>query len=164
MSGGDQRDTEDRWLTTGEMARLSQTTLRTVRFYESEGLISSRVRADGTHRKFPHAELGKLQLISDLRDAGLSLQEIKDLIALKAGCPTAARAAGDMSANLCARAEELERRIATLQRVRSELGSFLQMLQICKTCTHPTFPQSCGSCEVTAQPGCERATHLLWKN
>jgi len=162
--GGSGKGALQRWLTTGEMARLSGTTLRTVRFYEAEGLITSRVREDGSHRQFPERELAKLQLISDLRDAGLSLQEIKDLIALKAGCPTAAAAADGMTANLCARAAELEQRIGTLQRVHAELSSFLEMLRSCKACTHPKFPATCGECEVTEQPGAERANELLWKN
>lgn len=163
-TGGSGKGALQRWLTTGEMARLSGTTLRTVRFYESEGLITSRVREDGSHRKFPERELAKLQLISDLRDAGLSLQEIKELIALKAGCPNAAKAADDMTANLCERADELQRRICTLQRVHAELSSFLQMLRVCRTCTHPEFPKRCGECEVPQQPGAERANELLWKN
>ena len=98
--GGRGKD-DSEWLTTGEMARLSGTTLRTVRFYEAEGLIVSRAREDGDHRKFPPSELKKLQIISDLRDAGLSLQEIKELIALKGRCPTAQQAAGNMSAAIC---------------------------------------------------------------
>jgi DNA-binding transcriptional MerR regulator len=163
-TGGSEKGALQRWLTTGEMARLSGTTLRTVRFYEAEGLISSRVREDGSHRKFPERELAKLRLISDLRDAGLSLQEIKDLMALKAGCPNAAAAADDMTANLCERAAELQHRIGTLQRVHAELSSFLEMLRVCRTCTHPKFPARCGECEVTEQPGAERANELLWKN
>jgi DNA-binding transcriptional MerR regulator len=163
-TGGSGKGALQRWLSTGEMARLSGTTLRTVRFYEAEGLITSRTREDGTHRKFPERELHKLQLISDLREAGLSLQEIKDLIALKAGCPNAARAASEMTANLCERATGIARRIEALQRVHTELSSFLEMLRVCKGCTHPQFPAGCGECEVTAQPGAERANELFWKN
>ena len=157
-------DPAEQWLTTGEMARLSQTTLRTVRFYESEGLIASKAREDGTYRKFPPSELKKLQIISDLREAGLSLQEIKDLIALKGSCANAEQAAGRMSAALCAQVGEVERRIATLQRVRDELRSMLGMLRVCQQCTHPAFPSRCRDCEMVAQPGVERTTQLLWKN
>src|SRR5688572_32402073 len=104
--GGAKDRPPERWLTTGEMARLSQTTLRTVRFYEAEGLISSCSREDGSHRKFAPSELKKLQIISDLREAGLSLQEIKALVALKGGCKNAAQAAGTLSSTLCAQVEE----------------------------------------------------------
>lgn len=39
-------------LTTGEMARQSSNTLRTVRFYEEEGILRPVRRTDGGHRLF----------------------------------------------------------------------------------------------------------------
>jgi DNA-binding transcriptional MerR regulator len=154
----------EEWLTTGEMARLGETTLRTVRFYEAEGLIVAESREDGTHRKFPPSELKKLQIISDLRDAGLSILEIKQLMALKRGCATAQQAAAEMKSSLCERVAELDRRINALHRVRAELGSTLDMLEVCAACTHPEFPKRCVGCEMVARPGVERTTQLLWKN
>ena len=71
---------KDGFLTTGDMARLSSNTLRTVRFYEEAGLLSPVQRTDGGHRLFPQSELRKLQLVSDLRAAGFSLEEIREMI------------------------------------------------------------------------------------
>jgi DNA-binding transcriptional MerR regulator len=146
------------------MARLSQTTLRTVRFYEAEGLIASRAREDGSHRKFPSEELKKLQIISDLREAGLSLQEIKDLMVLKGGYSNPKQAACRMSSALSAQLAEIDRRVATLGRVRAELVSMVGMLRVCQECTHPDFPARCAGCEVVERPGVARAAQLLWKN
>src|SRR5512135_1014731 len=56
----------DRWYTTGEMARLSDNTLRTVRFYEEAGIIRPVGRTEGGHRLFERAELDRLLLVSDL--------------------------------------------------------------------------------------------------
>ena len=162
--GGRTKACGEAWLTTGEMARLSQTTLRTVRFYEAEGLITSELREDGTHRKFGPSELKKLQIIADLRDAGMSLQEIKALMAVKGSGPDAERAACSLSGALSAQVQELDRRIATLQRVRSELSSMVEMLKECSVCTNPTFPEGCRTCDRTTRPETERATRLLWKN
>jgi MerR family transcriptional regulator, Zn(II)-responsive regulator of zntA len=162
--GGIRKNGADGWLTTGEMARLSQTTLRTVRFYEAEGLITSRERDGGSHRKFPPNELRKLQIIADLREVGLSLQEIKDLMALKSGCPTAEQAACKMSAALDAQIQELERRSDTLQRVRRELLSLVGVLRVCQECEHPEFPTRCRDCDLVGEPEAARATQLLWKN
>ena len=138
------------WLTTGEMARMSRTTLRTVRFYEAEGLIVSRAREDGSHRKFPPSELKKLQIISDLREAGLSLQEIKTLIALKGRCSDRrARPPGRCPRRFASQVRELERRIETLQRVRDELAAMVEMLRrVPAAATHPDFPTRCRDCEL----------------
>lgn len=152
------------WLTTGDMARHSQTTLRTVRFYEAEGLIVSQARERGNHRRFPLSELFKLQAIVDLREAGLSLQDIKDLIGLKGQNPTAASASCELTTSLSSRIDELERRVTTLKRVRDELAATLRDIDPCRDCTIPGFPTSCFGCDRMLEPNLSRATHLLWKN
>lgn len=152
------------WLTTGEMARRSGTTLRTVRFYEAEGLITSMARADGSHRRFPVEEFHKLQIISSLRDSGLSLQRIKELIALKGSCGTPKSAACDVTAALCAELDEIARRIETLQRVRTDLLATVATLKPCHDCTDPRFPKHCHECDVVNHADCSRSTQLLWKN
>jgi DNA-binding transcriptional MerR regulator len=135
-----------------------------VRFYEAEGLIRSELREDGTHRKFAASELQKLQIIADLRESGLSLQEIKDLMALKRGQGGAEDAACAMSSALCAQVQDLDRRVATLNRVRGELASMINMLEECRVCTSPTFPAACATCDRAKQPDAERATQLFWKH
>jgi DNA-binding transcriptional MerR regulator len=162
-SAADCVDPEDS-LSTGDMARLSKTTLRTVRFYEQEGLIASQARDGGCHRKFSQAELKKLTIIADLREAGFSLHDIKTLIGLKNRCPTASTAACQMSDALNQRIAELKERIETLERVRSEFNSTLATLQRCAQCAEPDFPKRCAGCSVTNQPETSRATELLWKN
>jgi hypothetical protein len=92
------------------------------------------------------------------------LQEIKALIALKGNCKTARQAAGEMSSTLCDQVRELERRIATLQRVRDELSSMVEMLRVCQGCTHPDFPSRCRGCDQIDDAPADRATQLLWKN
>jgi len=153
-------------LTTGEMARLSNTTLRTVRFYEAEGLISAEARDDGCQRRFPQAELTKLQTIADLREAGLSLQEIKDLVELKqkSGCANALDAAARMSAAIAERLADIDRRAAALERVRRELLAMTTALEICKECTKPAFPSNCRGCKETGSKDAERPNVLLWKH
>lgn len=150
-------------LTTGDMARRSDTTLRTVRFYEEEGLIASMAREGGCHRKFAASELTKLQLIADLRAAGLSLHEIKALMSLKRGCGSPTAASQTMSRALCRRVEELSERIDTLTRVREELRSTVAALSHCEDCKEPHFPRTCSSCDVTKRQDSSRATELLWK-
>lgn len=151
-------------LTTGDMARLSQTTLRTVRFYEAEGLIQAMERGNGDHRRFARSELHKLQIISDLRESGLSLKQIKELIGLKRRHPTAPAAANHATTALCAEVQEIERRIATLQRAKADLLSTVSTLRRCQGCTEPSFPEHCGECAVMTEGECSRTTNLLWKN
>jgi DNA-binding transcriptional MerR regulator len=159
-AGGD----GERGLTTGDMARLAQTTLRTVRFYESEGLLEARARADGSHRKFPESELRKLQMIMDLREVGLSLQDIRSLMAIKARSVDAGSASEGLRASVAERLGEIDRRMEALTRVRRELVALDGMLTKCGDCRDPGYPMRCRDCAVVNEGGADRATELLWKN
>ena len=66
-------------LTTGDMARVTGSTVRTVRFYEEAGLLEASVKTCGGHRMFEQNALARLQFILDMRESGLSLENIKRL-------------------------------------------------------------------------------------
>src|SRR5690606_25219830 len=79
--------------TTGDMARITNTTLRTVRFYEEAGILRPARRTEGGHRLFVREELERLRLASDMREAGLSLDDIRSLLELKSKATTGGEAA-----------------------------------------------------------------------
>ena len=151
-------------LTTGDMARLSGNTLRTVRFYEAEGLISAMDREGASHRRFTEDELMRLRTITDLRASGLSLARIKTLIALKSQFGQPNPAAGRLGEELLDQIAELDRRINVLERVRSELNATVAALNRCRECDAPNFPHGCDTCAVVNRPECRGATNLLWRH
>ena len=74
---------DEKPLTTGDLARACETTVRTVRFYEEAGVLRPENRTEGGHRLFGEEDLQKLKLIMDFREAGLSLNEIRRMFQLK---------------------------------------------------------------------------------
>jgi DNA-binding transcriptional MerR regulator len=149
-------------LTTGDMARLTGSTLRTVRFYEQEGLLEPATRNGGGHRMFREDQLHKLQFVLDLREAGLSLNDIRDLLELKKGCPDATEASRRLSSVLEAQLECMQRKITLLRRLREELASTIYAISDCRTCHDTRFPHRCDECDVLAQPEKPRALRVLW--
>ena len=150
-------------LSTGEMARLSGSTLRTVRFYEQEGLIRHAKRSCGGHRQFDHSELKKLKLALDLREAGMSVQDVKELFELKSRCDSPPEASQRMRAMLNGQIDEMQTRIARLRRLREELSSMVSMLGECNDCEGVLFRQKqCGDCDVLGEPELPRAIMVLW--
>lgn len=149
-------------LTTGDLARACDTTVRTVRFYEEAGVLCPKTRSESGHRLFGEANLQKLQLIMDLREAGLSLNDIKALFELKRDCASAEEASEAMSKCLENQIEEMQRKIAVLRRLREELASTVAIIQECRTCESVGFPRRCGDCDVMKRPDLPRAMRLLW--
>jgi MerR family transcriptional regulator, Zn(II)-responsive regulator of zntA len=154
------------------MARLSNSTVRTVRFYEETGVLQPAERSEGGHRLFHESELDKLLFVTDLRAAGLSLDEIKAMLAAKNGSSSGARAAGEVIAILQQNIQAMREKIATLTRLQDDFVRAAALLDGCRAChADPHFPASCGDCSVmadasvAAEAGCAalpRAVRVLW--
>jgi MerR family transcriptional regulator, repressor of the yfmOP operon len=71
-----------RTLRIGEVAELTGTTPRTIRYYEEIGLLpGSRERAQGKHRWYGQADVERVSEILRLRDLlGLSLEQLSKLL------------------------------------------------------------------------------------
>lgn len=67
-------------LTIGEVARVSGRAASSIRYYERIGLIPAPARVSG-QRRYPPAVLRTLAVIDTAQRAGLSLQEIRLLLA-----------------------------------------------------------------------------------
>lgn len=151
-------------LTTGDMARRAESTLRTVRFYEEEGLITPIARGEGGQRYFAPTELAKLALARDLREAGLSVQDVRTLFDLKSGCQTPAEASRRMGEALEGQIAELQQKIDKLRALRAELASMASVVAECESCSDPRFGVECASCDVMTQPEAPRALQVLWRD
>ncbi|MBT2866891.1 MerR family transcriptional regulator [Chromobacterium violaceum] len=64
--------------TISDLAREFDVTLRTIRFYEEQGLIEPQ--RDGRQRLFTRRDRGRLKLILRGKRIGLSLAEIREII------------------------------------------------------------------------------------
>jgi len=63
-----------------ELAQATGITTRTLRWYESKGLLKPSGRSDAGHRLYGSDALQRLQMILSLKALGLSLSEIGDML------------------------------------------------------------------------------------
>lgn len=68
--------------TIGQLAKASETSADTLRYYEQQALISSK-RSDNGYRQFSQAMVEQLHFIQQAKTLGFSLAEIKSLLSLK---------------------------------------------------------------------------------
>lgn len=108
----------------GELAERAGTTTRTLRYYESRGLLPAR-RAVNGYRTYDEADLRLLQQIRTLQDFGFDLEETRPFVE----CLRAGNAAGDVCpASLAVyrrKLAELDELIGQLQAVRATVGAQL---------------------------------------
>jgi DNA-binding transcriptional MerR regulator len=116
-------------LSSGDLARATGNTVRTIRFYEEEGLLKPADVSEGGHRRYTEHDLDRLQLITDLRELGLALGEIRSILELRTGCHTAAEFAIRFQQVLAGHLEQAQRRLERLRRMKKEMLDALETIQ-----------------------------------
>ena len=108
----------DAELTIGEIAARSGVAASAIRFYEAEGLISSR-RTDGNQRRYERAVLRRIAVVQAGKAAGIPLDEIR--AALDTLHPGRTPTRRDWERFSRRWRQDLDERIATLQALRNRL-------------------------------------------
>jgi DNA-binding transcriptional MerR regulator len=145
---------------SGDLARATGNTVRTIRFYEEQGLLRPSVVSEGGHRRYTAQDLEKLRLIADLRELGLPLSEIRAVLDLRSGCTTASEFAVRFERVLVAHIDHAQRRLDRLRRVKRELTEALAAIQSRVACHDP---KSC-PCAVGESLGSMRIVKVLARN
>jgi MerR family transcriptional regulator, redox-sensitive transcriptional activator SoxR len=105
-------------LSIGAVAERAGVSASALRFYESEGLISS-TRADSGHRRFRRDVLRRVAFIRVAQQVGLSLQEIRDALATLPESRTPTKA--DWARLAAGWRPRVDEQIAQLERMRDRL-------------------------------------------
>ena len=72
---------DDGLFTIGQLARRTGLSTKTIRFYSDTGLVPETSRSYGGYRMYDVAALARLELIRTLRDLGLGLAAIREVLA-----------------------------------------------------------------------------------
>jgi DNA-binding transcriptional MerR regulator len=113
--------------------------------------------SDGGHRRYTQGDVERLQLISDLRELGLSLCDIRGVLEIRAGCHTAAEFAARLQEVLASHLEQAQRRLERVRRMKRELHDAMASLQA--RAASPSAPQC--ACAVADEAGATRIVKVL---
>ena len=108
-------------LKIGELARISGLRAGIIRNYEQQSLLKPAARSEaGQHRLYGDEEVVRLQFIRQAKLAGLTLREVKELLALIDG--------GQRAENLPRVREALEKHIRDVEQKMVLLSAFRDSL------------------------------------
>ncbi|GAB7104586.1 MerR family transcriptional regulator [Streptomyces phaeofaciens JCM 4814] len=68
-------------LTIGELARATGLTVRTIRYWSDEGVLTPAARSTGGYRLYDAGSAARLELIRTLRELGLGLTDVRRVLA-----------------------------------------------------------------------------------
>ncbi|MDB5038971.1 MAG: hypothetical protein JWQ35_2499 [Bacteriovoracaceae bacterium] len=130
----------------GELAKLTNSTTRTLRFYEEMNLLQP-IRNLSGQRLYSEASISKLNFINELKSGGFSLQEIKTFFDSWHHNETGEKAASDtikIVQKKLLEIAELQRKIGKLN---DDLKGMVSYLLSCKGCDHKPSLNSCSNCD-----------------
>ena len=133
-------------LQIGEFAKLADTNLRTLRYYEELGLLEPDTRSSGGFRYYRNDQLDRMAAIKRLRGLGLSLREVAAAIRHDGD-----RSPPEVMARLQTMVEKqinlVEDRIHGMQKDLDELKrSRKRLLDVCGDCEVEFTLDNCDPC------------------
>lgn len=137
----------DGLLKIGEVALRTGVTLRTVRYYQSLGLIEAADRTRGGLHLYRTEACDRIQFIRDLRRMDVPLGRIKDLLQRRKVAQTGAEGVRDIAAMLTRSLADVEKRLQQYLVLRQEMAEALTVMEACLRCPARPLRETCYHCE-----------------
>lgn len=112
----------EKTLQIGEVAALSELPIKTIRYYEEQGLLTPTVsRSKANYRLFEASVLQRLAFIKRSQSLGLSLREIQDILTVH---DQGQLPCEDVKQNLQKKVQQVTEQIEALQLLRSQINGY----------------------------------------
>ena len=154
----------------GELARLAQCSVETVRYYEKAGLLPPAARSGANYRHYGDAHVARLRFIRNCRELEMTLEEIRTLVHLKLDSE---RDCGEVNVILDAHVAHVTQRISRLEKLRQQLltlrglcdrvqprKSCAILLELAEPVESDPAEEKSGDCVAGAHGGCAK-THSI---
>ncbi|AGK59733.1 heavy metal resistance transcriptional regulator HmrR [Hyphomicrobium denitrificans 1NES1] len=110
------------FVTIGELGKLTETKIETIRYYERIGLLPPPARTSSNYRVYSDDQVGRLSFVRRARDLGFTIDEVRELLSLS---DQKNRSCGAVDAIARQHLSDVDRKIADLTALRRELDSII---------------------------------------
>lgn len=101
-----------------ELAKITGVSAKTIRYYEEIGLLPAPARGENNYRQYDERDAERLRLVAGARRLDLSLEEIREILALRERREPPCRV---LLERLQQKADEIAERIRALQQMERDL-------------------------------------------
>ena len=109
------------FMTVGEVAKKMGVTIRTLQYYDKEGLLSPSAESEGGRRLYTYKDLITLHQIISLKSLGFSLDDIKErLISLETPADVA-NALTEQADDIRKKIEQLQASLSAIEQLKTEV-------------------------------------------
>jgi MerR family transcriptional regulator, copper efflux regulator len=105
-------------ISIGQVAKKAGVSVETIRFYESKGLIEKPERKESGYRQYLPNVVIRLQFIQQAKQLGFTLNEIQELLSLRADTEAGCQ---DIRSVGASKLHEVEEKIVALRKIQRAL-------------------------------------------
>ncbi len=132
-----------------EIAQRLNTTIRTLRFYEEQGLVHPKRKPSGT-RVYSAANEGRFAALLGLARLGFSLQSLAELAGIRKASATGDEASRKVAARLTEMDFALSEYAQAIERQRTDIAKALVLVTQCHDCQQRPIRSVCAQCPISA--------------
>ena len=144
----------------GEVAGLLNTTPRTLRFYEEQGMLTPFRTAKGT-RLYSQDDIARLRVIQHLVRLDVPLRTVHELATARPESRSGDEASHKVAALLNKLRLDVGRKKRECQDALQQISAALQLVEQCSGCRNEPTSRGCKDCPVEGQIDKPRLFHLI---
>ena len=145
----------------GEVAGFLGTTVRTIRFYEEEGLLQP-LRTHGGTRLYSQSRISRLKSILHLAENGFSIESIRLIASIREACKTGDESSKKVTAVLDGEIEKISVKIRDLRHLKDEIAQAKTAVRKCQGCKNKPTSHGCPTCPVITRANSVELLNLIW--
>jgi len=132
----------------GEFAQKAGVSVRAIRYYEEFGLIKPAAHSHGGFRLYEGSSLKTIRVIGLLKELGLTLTEIGEIIGAKSRAGADKGTIKLLLGLFNNKLDRLESKIRSMKKMRAELAGTIEILHSCENCDHKVLLDTleCDNC------------------
>ncbi len=121
-------DTDEEYISIGNLARTIGLTTRTLRYYEEMGIMTPPRRVDGAVRVYAPEDVRKLKFILRLKELGLTIKEMQELDAVYTEAKETNRVIPRLIEILDNHIDNIDEKMSKLAALRKEIVEYRQRM------------------------------------
>ena len=145
----------------GEVASKLATSIRTIRYYEEEGLLTSIRTPRGT-RLYSENHIARLKVILRLTKLGFSIEAIRKLAEIREKSQTGNESSIQVDHHLETILNTIGYQIKELERTIHEINEARQVISGCNGCSNTPNTKGCPDCPVRKKLNDIELLNLVW--
>ncbi len=145
----------------GEVASLLATSIRTIRYYEEEGLLTP-IRTQRGTRLYSEHHIARLTIILRLTKLGFSIEAIRKIAEIREKSQTGDESSFQMEHHLKEVLDTIGDQIRELESISVEINDARDVISGCNGCSNRPSSKGCPDCPVRKKLDNIELLNLVW--